>query len=97
MPDRRVPTRVVGSVDADVDGERVVLSPKDYAYFGMKGAGARVWDLVDGSRTVDDIVEALKTEFEASDETIRAETLAFLDALVTAGLVADLGPPPAGN
>jgi hypothetical protein len=98
MPDLRIPTRIIGSVDADVDGQRVVLSPKDFAYFGIEGSGAPVWDLIDGVRTVDDIVAALESEFEAPgapDGTIRAETLAFLDSLVAAGLVAELGPPPA--
>jgi hypothetical protein len=99
MPDSRVPTRIIGSVDADVDGQRVVLSPKDFAYFGIEGSGAHVWDLIDGVRSVDDIVTALEAEFEApegdSDGVIRAETLAFLDSLVAAGLVAELGPPPA--
>ena len=93
MPDLRVPTRIPGSVDADVDGQRVVLSPKDFAYFGIEGSGAPVWDLIDGARTIDDIVASLEAEYEAPEGTIRTETLAFLDALVAAGLVAELGPP----
>ncbi len=96
MADLRVPARVLGSVDADVDGQRVVLSPKDFAYFGINGSGAPVWDLIDGSRTVDDIVAALEGEYVAPEGTIRTEALAFLDALIAAGLVAPLVAPADG-
>lgn len=89
MPDLQTPARVPGSVDAEVDGLRVVLSPKDYAYFGIEGSGAHVWDLIDGKRSTDDIVAALEVEFDAPAAAIREETLAFLDALAEAGLVAE--------
>lgn len=87
VPDTRVPTRVIGAVDAEVDGQRVVLSPRDFSYFGIEGSGAEVWDLIDGTRTVDTIVADLEQRFEAPEAAIRSETLAFLDALVAAGLV----------
>jgi hypothetical protein len=96
MSDLRVPAKNVGAVDADVEGQRVVLSPRDFAYFAIEGSGAPVWDLIDGHRTVDSIVEALTAEFSAPEGTIRGETLAFLDALADAGLVSELGAPPIG-
>ena len=42
VTDNRVPVRTVGAVEAEVDGERILLSPKDFAYFGLTGAGAPV-------------------------------------------------------
>ena len=56
-----VPRRVVGAVEAEVDGELVLLSPADFGYFGAEGSGAEIWALVDGEHSVDvvDFVTAL--------------------------------------
>lgn len=78
--------RTVGAVEAEVDGDLILLSPKDFGYFGAEGVGAEVWTLVDGTRTVDQIVAELEAEFTAEPGVIRADTLAYLEALVAAGL-----------
>ena len=83
--------RSTGTVEAEVDGERVLLSPKDFSYFGLAGAGAPVWDLIDGEASVDAIVAALEAEFMAEPGVIRHETLEFVDALLAAGLIEVVG------
>lgn len=85
--DDSVPTRVVGAVQAEVDGELILLSPKDFSYFGAAGTGGPVWDLVDGTRTVGQIISELEGQYEAEPGVIRAETVEFIDALRAAGLV----------
>lgn len=78
--------RATGAVEAEVDGERILLSPRDFSYFGLTGSGSHVWDLIDGTRSIDDIVASLEAEFEAEDGLIRSDVLEFVDALVAAGL-----------
>lgn len=78
--------RAQGAVEAEVDGERILLSPRDFSYFGLTGSGSYVWDLIDGSRSIDQIVGSLEEEFEAEDGAIRTDVLEFVDALVAAGL-----------
>ena len=90
MPDlagRVVPRRAPRVVQAEVDGELVLMSPRDFAYFGTQGAGDAVWTLIDGQRSVDDIVGTLSSAYAADYELIRAQTLDFIDALVAVGLV----------
>lgn len=82
-----VPRRADRVVQAAVDGELVLMSPKDFAYFGTAGSGDPVWELIDGSRSVDQIVADLESRFAAEPGVIRTQTLAFLDALQAAGLV----------
>jgi hypothetical protein len=82
--------RVVGFVEADVDGERVLLSPKDFTYFGIEGSGVCVWDLIDGRRSVDGIISELVSSFAAPESAIRSDSLQFIDSLVAAGLLAPL-------
>ena len=79
-------TRATGAVEAEVDGERILLSPLDFSYFGLSGSGSHVWDLIDGQRSLDEIVDALEAEFEAEDGLIRSDVMEFVDALVAAGL-----------
>ena len=74
-------------VQAEVDGELVLMSPKDFAYFGTAGAGDAVWALVDGTRTIDELVATLESTHSADPGVIRRQTSDYLDALVAAGLV----------
>jgi hypothetical protein len=87
MADHRIPVRTVGAVEAEVDGERILLSPKDFAYFGLTGAGAPVWDLIDGNRSLEAILVELDSSFDADSAVIQAETLEFIDALAASGLI----------
>jgi hypothetical protein len=87
LTDESVPTRVVGAVQAEVDGELILLSPKDFSYFGAAGTGGPVWELVDGTRSLGQIVATLESQYEAEPGVIRAETIEFIDALRAAGLV----------
>lgn len=89
MPDLRgsaVPRRADRVVQAEVDGEVVLMSPKDFAYFGTQGTGDAVWMLIDGVRSIDAIVTELEVRYEAAPGVIRAEVAEFIDALVASGL-----------
>lgn len=85
--DGSVPTRTTGTVQAEVDGELILLSPEDYSYFGAQGTGGPVWEMIDGQRTVGQIIAELETAYSAQSGVIRAETVDFIDALRAAGLV----------
>lgn len=87
MEDNRIPVRALGAVDAKVDGDLVILSPKDFAYLGMVGNGEAVWDLIDGQRSVAEMVQILEERYESRRGAIARETVAFLGSLEEAGLV----------
>jgi hypothetical protein len=87
MDDQRVPVRFEGILDAVVDGERILLNPTDFVYFGLTGSGGEIWNLIDGTRTVGDIASALEASYEAPDGVIRVETLTYIEALRDAALI----------
>lgn len=87
IADGTVPTRAADTLEAEVDGELVLLGPSDLGFFGASGEGDRIWGLVDGSRSVGDIVATLEAAFTAPPGVIRAETLEYLEALHAADLI----------
>lgn len=87
ITDDVVLARVTGAVEAEVDGDRILLSPKDFSYFGLQGTGAPVWDLIDGERSVGAIIAELEAAYDADAGVIRSDTVEYLDALVASGLV----------
>lgn len=86
VADDVVLARANGAVEAEVDGDRILLSPKDFSYFGLQGTGAPVWDLIDGERSVGEIIAELEAQYDAEPGVIRADTVEYLDALVASGL-----------
>ena len=90
ITDDMTPTPVVGSVEAEVDGDLILLSPQDFSYFGAAGTGDAVWKLIDGERTVGAIIADLESNYDAPEGVIRSETLEFIEALVVSGLIEPL-------
>lgn len=84
QPIRRHPD----AVEAEVDGQRVVMSPRDFGYFGLEGTGAAVWDRLAEPTVVDELVTDLASTYDAPVDTVRADVEEFLSALDTAGLLA---------
>ena len=76
------------AVEAEVDGQRVLMSPKDFDYFGLEGTGAAVWDRLTEATALDDLVTALATDFSADPEVVRTDVVEFISALDAAGLLA---------
>lgn len=75
-------------VEAEVDGQRVLMSPKDYSYFGLVGTGALVWDRIDNTMTVAQMASALAQEFSTPEDTVLTDVSEFVSALNAAGLLA---------
>ena len=75
-------------VEAEVDGQRVLMSPKDFSYFGLVDTGALVWDRIDGQTTLGDLVSSLAAEFGEDPATVRADVTDFVSALESSGLLA---------
>lgn len=79
--------RTPGVLEAEVDGDRVLMHPEDFTYYGLDETGDAVWALIDGELTLDDIVTRLTDEYDADPEVIRVDVEAFLGRLSEAGLI----------
>ena len=69
-------------------GEEVVLVHMGRnEIFALNPTGARLWELLSEGRSQAEAVERLKTEFDASDETVEHEAERFMALLEREGLL----------
>lgn len=88
MIDHKVEWQVTeGCVSCDMNGEKVVLNTKTGLYFGIDGVGARVWECLADTASVDSMVGVLLEEFEVAEELLRKDVGEFVGNLIEQGLV----------
>lgn len=99
-------TRVIRSeepIGVEVDRTVVMMSLAQGMYFGLEGAGSRIWALLDGPRSAAQLSEQLQREFDVDGPTCLRDTCEFLDSLLHAHLIRihdeTAGPvlPPSGR
>lgn len=75
-----------------VAGETIIVPVKsnvgdlDYIYT-LNEVGSIVWELIDGERSVGQIIAAVHNAYEVTEEEAEKDTLDFLDSLEKAGLI----------
>lgn len=65
-----------------VDGEAVLMSPLGDGLHIFNEVGTRIWELVDGNNTIEDIVNQIYQEYEVEKSVAYEDTLMFLDELL---------------
>lgn len=68
--------------------EIVILGLRDSVYYGLSDVGARIWDLVQTRRTLNEIVGVLTEEYDVSREEAATGLDRLIRELETRGLVA---------
>lgn len=93
MPSRsRIPADARLTLAADViataiPGETVILDPTGDKYFSLDGVGPRVWELLQASTTMEDVVVRLIDEYDVDPDVCERDVRQLLDDLVGRGLV----------
>jgi hypothetical protein len=82
----------VDVVSRSIDGERILVPIRSHAadlesIFTLNDAAARIWELVDGTRSVDEIVETIHREYDVDRERAASDVESFLGQLEEARLV----------
>ena len=78
---------IANQVSCNLDGEAVVLSLTRGTYFGFDAVGARIWGLVQQSRSLEELKAILMEEYEVEASVCESHLRSFLEQLVTNGLV----------
>jgi hypothetical protein len=72
---------------ADEGGLVVMLKQSEVQV--LNPVGVKVFSLLDGNHTIEDIVASVTAEFEVSEETAREDVRAFLGELARNGMLGD--------
>lgn len=72
-------------------GEAAIIPPQDGRVSVLNEVATVIWELcADQGRSLDDLVSELQSRFDASEDTIRSDTLELLEQLIEIGaLVAE--------
>ncbi len=64
-----------------VDGEAVIVIPQKGVVTVLNETGSAIWQLLDGGKTVEDIMNIISSEFNVSREEAEKDTLDFIKEL----------------
>ena len=81
------PMAVPGVLEYEVEDDLVLYRPSTDDVEVLNGTAAAVWWLCDGTRTGQEIVEAIAQLYGQSVEHIRVEVLAMVAEMLEAGLL----------
>ena len=65
----------------------VILHQKNAEIIGLDELGGRIFDMMDGRRTLGEIVDLLLGDYDVSREKLLVDVIAFAGELETAGLL----------
>ncbi len=72
------------------DEEAFIVLPHKGQYKILNRVGTRVWELIDGTRSTEDIAKQISEEYETTYEGARKDVEDFIRDLGAHGMLADL-------
>jgi hypothetical protein len=82
-----IPKRSPTVVSRLLDQEMVLVHPVQGKVRVLNPVGARVWELVDGRRTLDEIVRVIASEYSVDASRVQADVDFFCADLVQRGVL----------
>lgn len=79
--------RRAGCTACELDGETVVMSVRQGAYYTLDEVATRVWQLLAEPQTLDELVARLTTEYDVAADACRGDVHELLTDLRHEGLV----------
>jgi hypothetical protein len=76
-----------GVVSRMVDGEAVLVDPKKGMVRVLNPAGARIWEMIDGRRTVAALAADITAEYGIEAARAESDTIVFCEDLVRRGVL----------
>ena len=79
-------TRNPNLVAARVDDDIIMMNVESGQYLSINSLGGRIWELLEGHVSIQQITETICDEYEVSEAVCRADVEAFLKQLLELGL-----------
>jgi hypothetical protein len=71
-----------------IDGQIIIIplvsgiGDMEDELYTLNDTGKDIWDRMDGTRTIEQIVKELSSDFDASEDTLRTDVLGLVDELL---------------
>ena len=76
-------------VETEIDDEILLVDLDGGELFSLSGTAREIWRLIDGERTLDEIVDSVADGYSIETRQVRRDIEQFLGQLEAAALVAD--------
>ena len=74
-------------VSCDLDGEAAILNLKNGVYYGLDPIGAKIWNLIQKPRVLNEIVEMIFSEYDVDKNRCKSDIFDLIEDLLDNGLV----------
>ena len=79
-------------VTRDIAGETIIVPIRDHvgdleSIYSLNEVGTLIWQLIDGHKTVNQIVEEIYRSYDVAPKQARKDAIDFLNSLEEAGLI----------
>jgi len=64
-----------------IEGEVIIISPEDSTQHYLNEVGSMIWDLADGKRSVQDIIDHMKKEYQVDEKELADDVIEFVKNL----------------
>jgi hypothetical protein len=95
VSERSTVVAIKHQVSSDLGGEVAILDLSGGVYYGLDEVGARIWELIQELRVVEDVQSVIVEEYDVEPEIARRDVMRLLQELVDRGLVEVSGETPA--
>ena len=95
MENLTLQSKIIRSEDfitSTVENELVMMSLEKGIYYGLDAIGSQIWENIEQPITVNALCQRLTTQFEVDVAQCQADVLAFVNELLTEGLVHVVNP-----
>ena len=82
-----IPRRTSSVASRALDGEAILVNPEQGKVTVVNGVGARLWELMDGQRSIADMARVIADEYKVSLIKAEADSLSFCRDLAGRGLL----------
>jgi hypothetical protein len=70
-----------------IEGEAVIITPADSTMHSLNDTGTRIWELINGDRTLREVASVISSEFDVEADRAQKDTIWFAECLAKKGLV----------
>ena len=79
--------QIPGNIVSDMGGEKVMMNIDNGKYYNLGEIGGDIWTLIEKSISIQEVVEALLTEYQVEREDCVEQVLTFLQQLYNEKLI----------